>query len=102
MAHPNDESGSDGISGEQPMPTARDEALFLHARGFFDAATLLRLWTEDTARTIFPGRRIGRLAEGYEASFLVLDGDPLRDFSAVGQIGLRVKQGRELPAPPAR
>ncbi len=46
---------------------------------------------------IFPDRKIGRLADGYEASFLVLDADPLADFSAIEKIRLRVKQGFHLP-----
>ena len=44
-------------------------------------------------RSIFPGRRIGRLVEGYEASFLALPGNPLEDLSAVDSISLRMKQG---------
>ena len=54
------------------------------------------MWSEDTARTIFPERRIGRFEEGWEASFIVLDGNPLEDFGAVERIGLRVKEGRVL------
>lgn len=46
---------------------------------------------------IFPGRRLGRIADGAEASFLVLDGNPIDDFSAVTRIFLRVKQGTVLP-----
>jgi imidazolonepropionase-like amidohydrolase len=94
--------GSDGISGEKPMASALSEALYLHEHGFFDPATLLRMWTENTASTIFPGRKLGRLEEGYEADFLVLDADPLADFANVRKIGLRVKQGEilELPSVP--
>lgn len=85
--------GSDGISGEQPMVTALDEAMYLHRNGFFDSLSLLKMWTENTAATIFPGRKIGHLREGYEASFLVLEADPLADFANVRKISLRVKQG---------
>jgi hypothetical protein len=35
--------------------------------------------------------------EGYEASFLVLAGDPLEDFGNVTRITRRVKQGKRLP-----
>jgi imidazolonepropionase-like amidohydrolase len=88
--------GSDGISGEKPMATSLSEALYLHDNGFFDAPTLLRMWTETTASTIFTQRRIGRLQPGYEADFLVLDGDPLKDFASVRKIAMRVKQGEIL------
>jgi imidazolonepropionase-like amidohydrolase len=91
--------GSDGISGEQPMATALDEALYLRRNGFFDALTLLKLWTENTAATIFPERRLGQLRDGYEASFLVLDADPLLDFGNVRRISMRVKQGQMLATP---
>jgi imidazolonepropionase-like amidohydrolase len=39
---------------------------------------------------------IGHLKEGFEASFLVLSGDPLQDFSNLQKIELRVKQGELL------
>lgn len=55
------------------------------------------MWCETTPATIFPRRLIGKLAEGYEASFLALDGNPLEDFGAVTRIRARVKQGRVLP-----
>ena len=88
--------GVDGISGEEPFLTAAYEAKFLHDGGFADNLALLKAWSETTARTIFPARRIGRLASGYEASFLVLDGDPIADFANVGRIRMKVKQGQEL------
>jgi imidazolonepropionase-like amidohydrolase len=72
--------------------TSRDELMSLRALGIFDDRALLELWTS-TAVAIFPGRRIGRLEDGYEASFLVLDGDPLEDFSNVQRISFRFKEG---------
>ena len=74
-----------------------DEALYLDGLGVFERADLLRRFCEATALAIFPDRKIGRLADGYEASFLVLDADPLADFSAIEKIRLRVKQGFHLP-----
>jgi len=79
--------------------TALAEALDLHALGLLDELTLLKMWCESTPHTIFPQRKIGRLAEGYEASFLVLDGNPLEDFEHVKQIRLPFKQGRPLSLP---
>lgn len=35
----------------------------------------------------------GRLADGYEASFLVVPSDPMSDFDVLKRIQLRVKQG---------
>jgi len=83
--------------------TSRGEALLLHELGVFSNLELLKMWCENSPRTIFPERRIGRLEDGYEASFLVLGGDPLEDFMAVTNIKRRFKQGRWLevsePAP---
>jgi imidazolonepropionase-like amidohydrolase len=51
---------------------------------------------ETTPATIFPERKIGRLQEGYEASFLVLKKDPLENFEHVATTTMRVKQGHRL------
>lgn len=66
----------------------------------FEPEELLRRWCEDTALAVFPVRRIGRLEPGFEASFLVLEADPLVDPQAVRGIRLRVKQGRLIDVPP--
>jgi imidazolonepropionase-like amidohydrolase len=74
--------------------TSRGEVLFLKELGVFSNLELLKMWTENSAATIFPERKIGKLKEGYEASFLVLEGDPLEDFANLQKIGMRFKQGR--------
>jgi imidazolonepropionase-like amidohydrolase len=48
------------------------------------------------ANVIFPQRKIGALEDGYEANFLVLQGNPIQDFNAVKRIRMRVKQGDPL------
>lgn len=73
--------------------TATHEINAMRASGAWDDAALLRMWASETPRAIFPDRRIGHLAPGYEASFLVLDANPLERFDAVTTIRLRVKQG---------
>lgn len=72
------------------------EALYLHSLHVIDNRTLLNMWCTTTSETIFPGRKIGHLKEGYEASFLVLSTNPLDDFTSVERIALRVKQGQIL------
>ena len=91
--------GSDGISGEVPFATARDEALFLQKNAFADNLALLKMWSETTAATIFPARKLGHLDGGYEASFLVLEGNPIADFANVKRIRARIKQGHEMARP---
>jgi hypothetical protein len=77
------------------------EIMNLESLGVFDNRTLLDMWCRTTAETIFPGRRIGRLEDGYEGSFLVLGADPIQAFNAVKNIRMRFKQGSFLPAPSA-
>ena len=84
------------VIGSDHADTSVAEALHLHELGAFDNLTLLKLWCENTPKAIFPARRIGRLEEGYEASFLVLAGNPIERFNDVTKIVLRVKQGHVL------
>ena len=79
--------------------TAANEAAALQRSGLFTNLELLRMWSETTPRAIFPNRRIGRLRDGHEASFLVLEGDPLADFANTGRIVRRVKQGVAIELP---
>ena len=83
--------GSDSYRGDT-VP----EALYVAWLGVFENHELLNIWCEGTTKTIFSRRKIGKLKEGYEASFLVLNEDPLREFTAIQEISLRVKQGRVL------
>jgi hypothetical protein len=62
----------------------------------FTNLELLKLWCENSAQYIFPKRKIGFLKHGYEASFLVLDGNPLSDWSNTQKISKRIKQGNFL------
>ena len=93
--------GSDGISGERRFVTARDEVDFLARHGMMDPLSLLRAWSVDTPKTIFPGRKLGELREGFEANFLVLSGDRLADPSNLHSIATRVRRGFVLPPMPA-
>ncbi len=86
--------------GSDHAPTSLAEALHLHDLGVFDNRALLTLWCEQTPQAIFPDRRIGRLREGYEASFLVLKENPIDRFEAVRQITFRMKQGHVLEGKP--
>lgn len=91
-------AGSDEV-----RQTSTAEIAHLSGLGVFDNAELLRMWSTDCARTLFPQRRLGALQPGFEASFLVLGNDPLVDFAATGDIRMRVKDGAvlQLAADPA-
>ena len=71
-----------------------DEAENILALKAMNTQQVLNAATQQTAELIFPDRRIGRLAEDYEANFIVLQGNPLEDFSNIRKIELLVKQGQ--------
>lgn len=81
------------IGSDRYRTTSVPEVMALRATGVFSDTALLRMWSIDTPIAIFRGRNIGHLRAGYEASFLVLDGNPLGDFDAVRRIRMRVKLG---------
>ena len=77
------------------MPTAAvEEAENIYRLKVFDNLTLLKIWTEITPQTIFPNRKIGLLKNGYEASFLALQGNPIEDVSNIRKVNFRYKQGQ--------
>jgi imidazolonepropionase-like amidohydrolase len=82
------------IGSDDPADTTHGEIAHLRRLGVFTDTELLSIWTGETARTIFPARRIGALVEGHEASFLALEGNPLTDWSSTTKIRLRVKRGQ--------
>lgn len=74
------------------------EALVMDELGLFEPTELLRMLTENVARLAFPDRLVGRLEPGYEASFVVLGRDPIRDFSAIRDVRYLFKDGQPLVA----
>ncbi len=84
------------LIGSDHADTSLAEVQHLRTLHLFDNHALLKMWCEATPAAIFPGRRIGRFAEGYEASFLGLGGNPLEDFDQVRAIRTRFKQGVPL------
>lgn len=70
------------------------EFKLLESLDIFSNLELLKMWCENAAITTFPKRKIGYLKEGYEASFLVLESNPMNDIRSINEkIILRVKQG---------
>ena len=84
------------LGTDKPRETTDVEAAALLRLGLMDEARLLHAWAVTTPRHVFPGRELGKLEPGNEASFLVLAGDPLEDFENTRRIELRVKQGRAI------
>lgn len=84
------------IGSDNPFGGPLEEVEYLDAMQLLPRPRLLALLTMDTPRALYPGRAIGRFEEGAEASFLLLDADPLQDLKALRRIALRVKQGNLL------
>jgi hypothetical protein len=87
------------VGSDSYRDDSKAEAKYLHSLGVFPDSALVQLWSSETPRAIFPGRRIGRLDAGDEASFLALACDPLLRFACTDSIRLRVKDGQLLPQP---
>ncbi|MDB5211812.1 MAG: uncharacterized protein JWQ30_2639 [Sediminibacterium sp.] len=75
-----------------------DEIKAIRELNVFTNTELLKLWCENSAQSIFPKRKIGLLEPGYEASFLVLEGDPVADWNNTAKIISRFKQGYFMKA----
>jgi hypothetical protein len=88
------------IGSDSYRVDAQAEALYLASLHALDNLTLLKMWCETTAQTIFPARKIGALKDGYEANFIVLAGDPLRDFANGIEVRRLFKHGKLLSVPP--
>jgi hypothetical protein len=81
------------VGSDNYMDTSVGEAMYLKSLSVFDNAELLRMWCETGTYTTFPHRKIGYLREGYEASFIVLRGNPLTNFENVRDVHMLFKQG---------
>ncbi|MDC6367519.1 MULTISPECIES: amidohydrolase family protein [Flavobacteriaceae] len=74
-----------------------EEFQLLNSLHIFSKLELLKMWCENSAMTTFPNRKIGLLKEGFEASFLVLNNNPLDNIKDINQsIVIKVKQGTIL------
>ncbi|MBP6686550.1 MAG: amidohydrolase family protein [Lacibacter sp.] len=73
--------------------TAKTEIEYLRRLTVYSNLELLKMWCEVTPAAIFPNRKIAKLQEGYEASFLILPQNPIENFEHAYNISLRIKQG---------
>ncbi|WP_420399783.1 amidohydrolase family protein [Flagellimonas sp.] len=86
-----------GLGSDMYNDNSVGEFQLLHGLEVFSNLELLKMWCEHSATTTLPYRKVGFLQDGYEASFLVLDKNPLEDIEDVNQnISLKIKQGKIL------
>lgn len=69
------------------------ELHMLGGTGQFSMLELIRMSTVDAAQYLFPGRKIGKLQDGYEASFIAFAENPLQSPPTLGNVVMAVKQG---------
>lgn len=72
------------------------EVDYLRSLDVWNNLEMLRMWSVTTPQHIFPKRKIGKLQEGYEASFLLLAGNPMVAWSETHHILDRWKQGQQI------
>lgn len=70
-----------------------NEVKALQELDIFDNLTILKMWCEVSPQTIFPDRKLGLFKDGFEASFIALEANPLEDLAAISKISMRLKQG---------
>jgi hypothetical protein len=91
------------IGSDEFRATPIHEASVIVRAGLMTPLEAIQSLSVLTPQDIFPARRIGVLAPGYEASFLALTKNPIASFANVSTITLRVKQGAVInllrPAP---
>lgn len=90
------------VGSDEYDDTSVAEVEHLRSLGVFGNAELLKMWTENCAG-MFKGRRVGQVADGYEASFVGFGGDPVKEWRQTKRLAVRVKDGQVLelgPEPP--
>lgn len=81
------------IGSNDSQRTTRTELNYWFQLGNMDYNTVLKILCENTPRAVFPDRKIGKIAEGYEASFLVLGDNPTSNILKIRVIDQKVKNG---------
>jgi hypothetical protein len=81
------------IGSDDMQRTIRSEVTYWFNLGDLNAPAALKALCETTPRAIFPERKIGRIENGFEASFLVLESNPLENFLKMRAIRFKVKNG---------
>jgi hypothetical protein len=84
------------VIGTDSRGSVPEEILYLKSLDVLDNRVLLEMATRATPQAIFPKRKIGELRDGYEASFLALDRNPVENLENIKSIFRRFKQGHPI------
>lgn len=83
------------IGSGDPQRTIRSE-LNTWYMNRLNTQALLKILCQRTPQAIFPNRKIGKIESGYEASFLVVEHDPLTNLLRIRSSIMKVKKGELL------
>jgi imidazolonepropionase-like amidohydrolase len=81
------------LGSDDQQRTNRAELNYWFNLGTLDYGRLLKVVCENTPRAIFPDRKIGKIEDGFEASFLVLLDTPMDNILKLRAISFKVKNG---------
>lgn len=81
------------MGSDDSQRTLRMELNYWFGLGDLDDARTLKVLCENTPRAIFPNRKIGKIEQGYEASFLVLSDNPVTNVLKTRVQAFKVKNG---------
>jgi hypothetical protein len=84
------------VIGTDSRGSVPEEILYLRSLDVIDNRALLQMSTRATPQAIFQKRKIGELRDGYEASFLALDRNPVENLENIKSIFARFKQGHPI------
>jgi hypothetical protein len=84
------------LGSDDPQRTGRVELNYWFNLGGLGYDKLLKVMCENSPRAIFPKRKIGKIEDGYEASFIVLSDNPLDNILKIRAISFKVKNGKVL------
>jgi len=84
------------MGSDQFRKNYQAEVLALADAKLMSNLELVKSWCEVTPQAIFPKRRLGKLRDGYEANFVVLDKNTIQDVGAINDVRLVFKAGKEL------
>lgn len=81
------------IGSDDGSRTMRSELNYWTQLGAMNTEQAMRILCETTPCAIYPERKIGKFEEGYEASFLALNDNPLGNIMKLRLISFKVKNG---------
>lgn len=82
------------IGSNDPQRTVRGELSYWFLLKELDYAKALKSMCETTPRAIYPKRKIGKIEEGFEANFIVINDNPLENLLKLRAVSFKVKNGQ--------